>query len=122
MFGLYFLVNGKPQTIDRRSTDSSVTIPFERTFRNLDAGRPAEGSANLAEFNFCGCGWPDHMLIPKGNAEGLPCDLFVMVSNFAEDRVRPFSYRIISRQKFRFNNPNYFLSGRARRHLQQKVC
>lgn len=74
-------------TIVRRSTDSSVTIPFERTFRDLDTQRPAEGDDALAEFNFCGCGWPQHMLIPRGTPEGYPCQLFVMISNYEDDKV-----------------------------------
>ncbi|XP_055858620.1 phenoloxidase 2-like [Episyrphus balteatus] len=84
-----FVVSLQPgqNTIRRRSTESSVTIPFERTFRNLDANRPAAGSPDELEFNFCGCGWPQHMLIPKGLQQGLRCELFVMVSNFEDDRI-----------------------------------
>ncbi|XP_049822107.1 phenoloxidase 1-like [Aethina tumida] len=83
-----FTVNLKQgrNTITRSSTQSSVTIPFERTFRNLDNNRPTGGDA-LAQFNFCGCGWPAHMLIPKGKPEGFPCELFVMISDIAGDRV-----------------------------------
>eukprot|EP00099_Drosophila_melanogaster_P015862 NP_524760.1 prophenoloxidase 3 [Drosophila melanogaster] len=77
-----FVVTMPPgsHTITRNSTESSVTIPFERTFRNLD---------KLEELqNFlCGCGWPQHMLIPKGRPEGLRFELFVMVSNYEEDKV-----------------------------------
>ncbi|XP_067629385.1 phenoloxidase 2 [Eurosta solidaginis] len=80
-------LNPGPNTIRRRSTESSVTTPFERTFRNLDFNRPAAGSPNELEFNFCGCGWPNHMLIPKGLPEGLGCELFVMVSNYDQDRI-----------------------------------
>lgn len=80
-------MNPGQNTVRRRSSESSVTIPFERTFRNLDQSRPAEGSADELEFNFCGCGWPEHMLIPKGRPEGLRCELFVMVSNYDDDRV-----------------------------------
>ncbi|KAG5883340.1 hypothetical protein JTB14_033784 [Gonioctena quinquepunctata] len=82
-----FRVNLKQgqNTINRSSTQSSVTIPFERTFRDLDTNRP-EG-ANLAQFNFCGCGWPQHMLTPMGNAEGMQCQLFVMISNYDDDRI-----------------------------------
>ncbi|TMW42656.1 hypothetical protein DOY81_012266, partial [Sarcophaga bullata] len=80
-------LNPGKNTIKRRSTESSVTIPFERTFRNLEENRPAEGSAQELEFNFCGCGWPQHMLIAKGLPEGLQCELFVMVSNYEQDRV-----------------------------------
>ncbi|KAF2893372.1 hypothetical protein ILUMI_12800 [Ignelater luminosus] len=83
-----FVVNLRPgqNTITRRSTESSVTIPFGRTFRNLDLNRPTGGEA-LEQFNFCGCGWPQHMLIPKGTAEGFKCHLFVMISDYANDRV-----------------------------------
>lgn len=70
----------------QRSVDSSLTIPFSRTFRDLDSSRPTDESA-LAQFNFCGCGWPQHMLLPRGSPEGLPCELFVMISNFADDIV-----------------------------------
>lgn len=83
-----FVVNLRPgqNTITRRSDQSAVTIPFERTFRNLEANRPQGGDA-LEQFNFCGCGWPQHMLICKGSVEGMQCQLFVMISNIADDRV-----------------------------------
>lgn len=71
-------------TFTRYSTQSTVTIPPERTFRNLDNRPDGEGSE---AFDFCGCGWPQHMLMPKGNAEGLKCELFVMISDFEQDRV-----------------------------------
>lgn len=73
-------------TITRNSSQSSVTIPFGRTFRNLDLNRP-QGGDELSQFNFCGCGWPDHMLLPRGSPEGFQCQLFVMISNYENDRV-----------------------------------
>ncbi|XP_030368851.1 uncharacterized protein LOC115619960 [Scaptodrosophila lebanonensis] len=91
-------LNPGPNSIRRRSTESSVTIPFERTFRNLDANRPAAGSAEELEFNFCGCGWPNHMLIPKGLPEGMRCELFVMVSDYENDRVSGFSSSQVNQQ------------------------
>ncbi|XP_030746161.1 phenoloxidase 1-like [Sitophilus oryzae] len=83
-----FKVNLKQgqNTITRNSSDSSVTIPFERTYRDLDTSRP-QGGDELARFNFCGCGWPDNLLIPKGSPEGFSCQLFVMISNIADDKV-----------------------------------
>ncbi|PSN38098.1 Phenoloxidase subunit 1 [Blattella germanica] len=83
-----FTVTLKPKTnnIERNANDSSVTIPFERTFRDLQTSRPS-GGTSLEQFNFCGCGWPHHMLIPKGTPEGFPCELFVMVSNFDDDKI-----------------------------------
>lgn len=80
--------------IKRHSSQSSLTIPFERTFRNLDANRPAAKSkGHRDEFTFCGCGFPQHMLLPRGNTEGLQYHLFVMVSDYSKDKVsamRPF--------------------------------
>jgi len=66
-----FTVTLEPKTnsIQRKSTESSLTIPFERTFPEQQANRPT-GGAELEEFNFCGCGWPQHMLIPKGTPQG----------------------------------------------------
>lgn len=73
-------------TITRNSTESSVTIPFERTFRDLDSNRPVEGE-ELDIFNFCGCGWPHHLLVPRGTPDGFAAQLFVMISNYADDKV-----------------------------------
>ncbi|BES90425.1 Phenoloxidase subunit 2 [Nesidiocoris tenuis] len=86
-----FLVTLKNGTsvIERKSTQSSVTIPFERTFRSLGpSNRPDDGNPQAAGFNFCGCGWPQHMLIPKGmEGNGLQCQLFVMISDYNADKV-----------------------------------
>ncbi|XP_050525328.1 phenoloxidase 2-like isoform X1 [Daktulosphaira vitifoliae] len=82
----YELRRGRNE-IERRSIDSSVTIPFETTYRNLNSNRPAANTASEGVFNFCGCGWPQNMLIAKGTPEGMPCELFVMVSNGANDQV-----------------------------------
>ncbi|CAH2093351.1 unnamed protein product [Euphydryas editha] len=74
-------------TISRRSLDSSVTIPYDRTFRP-QSERPGEpGFAEAAAFDFCGCGWPHHLLIPKGTASGFAMTLFCMITNWEEDRV-----------------------------------
>lgn len=62
-----------------------MTIPYNRTFRNLGAN-PMEAAAR-SRFEFCGCGWPQHMLLPKGSAEGIAFDIFAMVSDFEQDRV-----------------------------------
>ncbi|KAK6640549.1 hypothetical protein RUM44_012245 [Polyplax serrata] len=79
-------LKSKQNTIERSSTESSVTIPFEATFRNLDANRPA-GGTRLERFNFCGCGWPQHMLVPRGSPDGFQCVLFAMISDIDGDRV-----------------------------------
>ncbi|KAI8045631.1 phenoloxidase 3-like [Drosophila gunungcola] len=75
------------QTFTRDSTSSSVTIPFERTFRDLSNSSETPNTPESQENFFCGCGWPNHMLVPKGRAEGMSFDLFIMVSNYDNDRV-----------------------------------
>lgn len=60
-----------------------MTIPYERTFRNV----LASSQPNNDQFRFCNCGWPAHMLIPKGTTQGTSYDMFVMISNFADDTV-----------------------------------
>ncbi|XP_049767339.1 phenoloxidase 2-like [Schistocerca cancellata] len=77
-------LNSGRNIIRRSSAESSVTIPYQRSFRNLTGvgDKPEEAS-----YTFCGCGWPQHMLIPKGQADGLPAEYFVMVSDGAQDKV-----------------------------------
>lgn len=85
--------------IERKSTESSVTIPFERTFRNVDENRPISGDS-LDQFNFCGCGWPQHLLVPKGKEEGFPMDLFIMISDYTGDAVSTFyTYQALVRAR-----------------------
>ncbi|XP_055535219.1 phenoloxidase 8-like [Wyeomyia smithii] len=83
-----FAVDLNPGTnnIIRSSEESSVTIPFERTFRRQDIGMMPGNE----RFIFCNCGWPDHMLLPKGTSKGTPYELIVMVSDFIEDSVVEF--------------------------------
>lgn len=85
-------MNNGENIIRRKSNESNVAIPYEQTFRNLDNDRPIElGSPEEHKFNFCGCGWPQHMLIPRGVPEsdggGFHCQLFVMISNYDDDKV-----------------------------------
>lgn len=83
-------MNRGENIIRRKSTESTVTIPYEQTFRNLDKQRPSFGTPEEYAFNFCGCGWPHHMLIPRGRLAadgGLDCQLFAMVSKYDEDHV-----------------------------------
>nr|AII22868.1 prophenoloxidase [Antheraea pernyi] len=74
-------------TVRRKSVDSGVTIPFERTFRDQTQRPGDQGTQAAAEFDFCGCGWPQHMLVPKGTTQGYPMVLFVMISNWDDDKV-----------------------------------
>ncbi|KAJ2942877.1 hypothetical protein O0L34_g15067 [Tuta absoluta] len=80
-------LNSGSNTITRNSSESSVSIPFEQTFRDLSVQGSDPRRPNLATFNYCGCGWPQHMLVPKGTEAGAPYQLFVMLSNWDLDRV-----------------------------------
>lgn len=33
------------------------------------------------------CGWPQHMLLPKGNEDGYPYRIFSMISDYKLDKV-----------------------------------
>ncbi|EDV54994.1 phenoloxidase 2 [Drosophila erecta] len=81
------LVPGE-NSIRRQSTESSVAIPFERSFRPVGADYQPKAADELARFRFCGCGWPQHLLLPKGNAQGMLFDLFVMISDYSQDSVQ----------------------------------
>lgn len=73
--------------IRQRSDDSSVTIPYERSFRRIGSEDQPRNAENRAQFQFCGCGWPNHMLLPKGTAAGAKFDIFVMISDKQQDVV-----------------------------------
>ncbi|GFW45403.1 hemocyanin AA6 chain [Trichonephila clavipes] len=76
-------VNPGLNTIVRSSRDSSVTISTERKFEQLLKG---EGTTEHST-EYCSCGWPNHLLIPKGNDKGMDFHLFVMVTDHLSDLV-----------------------------------
>jgi hypothetical protein len=51
--------------------------------------RPRRDPANDAQAaeNYCNCGWPFHLLVPRGTPEGMPFRLLVMLTDWNEDRV-----------------------------------
>ncbi len=74
-------VKAGQNTIERRSTQSSVTLPYERFFGELtykEDGKPDD---------FCTCGWPQHLLVPKGTTNGADFKFIVQISNFDDDVV-----------------------------------
>lgn len=85
VISLFLLVKQGKSTIIRASTSSSVTIPFNRSFQDLETDSSKD--KNIDTKNFCSCGWPHHMLIPKGSAQEFETQLFVMISNYDDDKV-----------------------------------
>lgn len=86
IYRLLFAVKSGSNSITRKSADSSLTVPFDQTFRSLDS-IDLSSTSSAENFVFCGCGWPQHMLLPKGTPEGLLCELFVMITDNQQDRV-----------------------------------
>ena len=73
--------------IQRNSSDSAVTIPWEQSFKQLENLQDATDSEIKANNAVCGCGWPQNMLLPRGTTTGMTFDLYVIVTNGAEDQV-----------------------------------
>ncbi|CAG7836276.1 unnamed protein product [Allacma fusca] len=71
--------------IIQKSADSSVTIPWEQSFKTLEDQIKATKQEDKNTDTVCGCGWPQHMLLPRGLPEGMFFDLFVIVTNADED-------------------------------------
>lgn len=76
----YFSVEKGLNTIERKSEDTPVTVPYENIFGDGDAFKTDNSSYDR-------CGWPNHMLVPKGSAEGFHSQLFVMISDYETDKV-----------------------------------
>jgi len=74
-------VNVGRNVIRRRSDDTHLTIDFPQSHLELNTDLDSLTP-------FCGCGWPHHLLLPKGTPDGMIFDLFVMVTNGREDAVR----------------------------------
>ncbi|GIY12159.1 hemocyanin D chain [Caerostris extrusa] len=70
-------------TINRRSVDSSVTLSHVPTFEELEKG---EGLSDT-NTEYCSCGWPEHMLVPRGKPRGMVFHLFVMLTDYEQDKV-----------------------------------
>ncbi|XP_013776190.1 hemocyanin AA6 chain-like, partial [Limulus polyphemus] len=83
----HVVLNPGENTITRKSKDSSVTLSKERTIDELMKGEGLNDDNN----EFCSCGWPQHMLIPRSNEEGMVFDLFVMLTNWENDNVNGHS-------------------------------
>jgi hypothetical protein len=57
------------------------------------AWRPGEPRPSLppgtpqSARNYCDCGWPYHLLLPRGTRQGLECRLMVILTDWLIDRV-----------------------------------
>lgn len=76
-----FAVTAGINRIIRASTDSTLTIPAPQSLLEFQ-------SDLTNETPFCGCGWPEHLLMPRGSIEGQEFDLFVIVTDGDIDAVQ----------------------------------
>ncbi|CAH0394157.1 unnamed protein product [Bemisia tabaci] len=88
-----FVVNLKPGVnyIKRESLTSTVASPANLTLHfppNPSMEWTAEQKLELTRVVYRGCGWPHHLLIPKGRSDGLGAHLFVMISDYGRDKVK----------------------------------
>nr|CCC55875.1 myriapod hemocyanin subunit type 1 [Polydesmus angustus] len=60
--------------------ESSVTMPREQIYDSVKQW-------STKEHDHCHCGWPEYMLFPKGNYEGMAFKLFVMVTDWDQDKI-----------------------------------
>jgi len=78
-FSFPIVQTGK-NTLSRSSSNSSLTVPWERNLAALGFNVSRKGV-------ICGTGWPEHLLLPKGTPSGQVFDLVVMVTDGKEDIV-----------------------------------
>ena len=82
-----FLVSLKKgtNTITRESSDSTVVAKRQRTLLELQDDF-AHNNIDEPELElFDGCGWPAHLLVPKGRPRGNDFDLIVVLSKLLPD-------------------------------------
>uniref|UniRef100_A0A1W7RAD3 Hemocyanin subunit 5 n=1 Tax=Hadrurus spadix TaxID=141984 RepID=A0A1W7RAD3_9SCOR len=76
-------LNAGKGTINRNAVDSSVTVSELHTFQQLKDGVGVSDDAT----EFCSCGWPEYMLVPRGSPKGMEFELFVMLTDGEKDTV-----------------------------------
>jgi hypothetical protein len=74
----------QPVTIFRSSRQSSVV---RKPAWRPSEPRPASTGTTPDARNYCDCGWPYHLLLPRGSAAGVPFRLMVMMTDWLVDRV-----------------------------------
>nr|CAC44752.1 hemocyanin subunit 4 [Cupiennius salei] len=84
------LAPGK-NVINRNAIESSVTLAHTYTFEELKAGQAASQDAT----EYCSCGWPENMLVPKGTSKGMDFELFVMCTDYTVDNPEGANVRTI---------------------------
>jgi tyrosinase len=77
-----YALEGRGGVVVRRSEDSSVVR--KPALKPEDLEPSDEPSPKTEQQPWCDCGWPYTVLLPRGNADGMPFRLYVMLSDGAE--------------------------------------
>nr|CAR85693.1 hemocyanin subunit type 1 precursor [Carausius morosus] len=88
-------VNSGKTTIQRKSSESSVTIPDRETTKLLVAKveNAINGKATInVNKDVRHCGYPDRLLLPKGKKGGMPFTLYVILTDFNKEKVNDLPY------------------------------
>jgi len=85
-----FLWNFKTGTSEfERSYEHSSSVPRKaQTLYEIQESSSYSGSNNLVDTGireYTGCGWPKHLLVPRGNPEGFKTNLLVVISPLLKD-------------------------------------
>lgn len=74
----------------RKSSESSVTIPDQVSTKDLweRVESAIQGAASIeVDKDYRHCGYPDRLLLPKGKPEGMPFTLYVILTDFDQEKV-----------------------------------
>ena len=83
----------KSKTVVCRDCDMSSIVrqPPQKTVDQLDdtlddydRGTQQE---KWIEEQYCDCGWPFHLLLPRGTRDGMKCKLLVMITDWSKDQL-----------------------------------
>ncbi|RIB23645.1 hypothetical protein C2G38_2139650 [Gigaspora rosea] len=79
------------RTVVARDCDRSSVVrqPPQKTLDELDdtAITAGTGDQESEEEQYCDCGWPFHLLLPRGSRNGMKFKLFVFISDWEKDKV-----------------------------------
>jgi len=85
----YTLAAGQRAVVYRPAQESSVIRKPAHKPPTSYIDLPNELEGQEDEENYCSCGWPYNLLVPRGTEEGARYRLLVMVTDYAGDRVTP---------------------------------
>ncbi|CAG8714167.1 7023_t:CDS:2, partial [Racocetra fulgida] len=78
-------------TVVARDCDRSSVVrqPPQKTIDELDDTAIAANTEDQEsdEEQYCDCGWPFHLLLPRGSRNGMKFKLFVFISDWEKDKV-----------------------------------